>query len=205
MTADERVERWLEALVARPGLTSVVDPREARRLHLDDALTAASLLDRGPVVDVGSGGGSPGIPLAAARPDLDVHLLESNAKKCAFLREWESVFPNVSVVCLRAEEHARGAGREAYALAVARALAAPPVAVEYCLPLVAPGGRLVLFTGELDVERVASVARLLGGGELEIVRVAGSDRRRLLVVSKREPTPERFPRRPGIARKRPLA
>ena len=204
MGADAGLDRWLAALLATPGLTATREPAEARRLHVDDALAAAQLLERGPVVDVGSGGGSPGIPLAVARPELEFHLLESNARKCAFLREHARSFPNVSVVCARAEEHARGVGRDAYGTAVARALARPAVAVEWSLPLVAPGGKLVLYTGEPDVHRAAAAARQLGGGDPEAVAVPGFERRHLLVVPKLEPTPEAFPRRPGMARKRPL-
>jgi 16S rRNA (guanine527-N7)-methyltransferase len=203
--ADERVDRWLAALVSTPGLTAIGDLAEARRVHVDDALAALPLIDRGPVVDVGSGGGSPGIPLAAARSDLRVDLLEATAKKCAFLRTWAREFANVSVVCARAEEHARAAGRDAYATAVARALAAPPVAVEWCLPLVSPGGRLVLYVGEADDRRAAAAAAELGGRLAEAVPVPCAERRRFLVFEKLEPTPDGFPRRPGAARKRPLA
>jgi 16S rRNA (guanine527-N7)-methyltransferase len=202
---DERVERWLAALLATPGLTSVTDPGEARRLHVDDALAALELVEAGPVVDVGSGGGSPGLPLAAARPDLSITLLESSARTCAFLEEQAAAFPNVDVVCARAEEHAAGAGRDAYATALARALAPPPVAVEWCLPLVSPGGRLVLYAGEADEEQVEKAAAEVAGRLARVVPVPGSERRRLLVVEKLGPTPERFPRRPGVARKRPLA
>lgn len=202
---DPRVERWLAALLATPGLTSIDDPAEARRVHLDDALAALDLVADGPVVDVGSGGGSPGIPIAVARPELAVTLLEANARKCDFLREQTADFPNVEVVWARAEEHAAGEGRDAYATALARALAAPPVAVEWCLPLVAPGGRLVLYAGEADDAQVAQAAEAVAGRLAEVVPVAGSDRRRLLVVEKVAPTPERFPRRSGTAKKRPLA
>jgi 16S rRNA (guanine527-N7)-methyltransferase len=201
------VERWLAALVAAPGLTAVHDLREARAVHVDDALAALPLLGDGPVVDVGSGGGSPGIPLAAARPDLAFDLLEATAKKCAFLRRWAAELPNVGVVCARAEEHAAGAGRDAYGTALARALAPPPVAVAWCLPLVRPGGRLVLFTsgGANLAERAAAAAEQVAARLESSVAVLGSERRRLLVFGKTGPTPERFPRRPGAARKRPLA
>jgi 16S rRNA (guanine527-N7)-methyltransferase len=202
---DARVERWLAALLTTPGLTSLADAAEIRRVHLDDALAALALVESGPVIDVGSGGGSPGIPLAAALPDLHVTLLESSSRKCAFLEEQATVFPNVEVVCARAEEHAAGAGRDAYATALARALAAPPVAVEWCLPLVAPGGRLVLYAGDADEQQVEAAAAEVAGRLAEVVAVPGSDRRRLLVVEKLGPTPERFPRRLGVARKRPLA
>ena len=195
---DERVERWLEQLLRTPGLTSVRDPTEARRVHVEDALAAADLLDAGPVVDVGSGGGSPGIPLAAARPDLEFHLLESTRKKCSFLREVGADFENVEVVCARAEEHAAGAGRDFYGTAVARALAPPPVAAEWCLPLVAVGGTAILFVGPTaDAAAVARAAAKLGSEE---PRAIGG----FLVLRKVAPTPAGFPRRPGMARKRPL-
>jgi 16S rRNA (guanine527-N7)-methyltransferase len=197
--ADERLERWLAALIETPGLTAVRDPAAARELHLENALTAAPLLGEDPVVDVGSGGGSPGLPLAAARPDLHFDLLESSRKKCAFLERWAADFPNANVVCARAEEHARGAGREAYGTAVARALAPPPVAAEWCLPLIRPGGRAVLFVGpSVDEKGVEEAASLLAGEREEAPPG-------FILLRKTGSTPERFPRRPGIARKRPLA
>jgi 16S rRNA (guanine527-N7)-methyltransferase len=171
---------------------------EARRTLLNGALEAATLLGEGPVVDVGSGGGSPGIPLAASRPDLDVVLLESNRRKCAFLEGIAAGFGNLSVVCARAEEHAAAAGRDAYGTAVARALAIPPVAAEWCLPLVRPGGRAVLFVGSTaDLDAVSKAA-----GELAAVVEASPAG--FVALRKTGPTPERFPRRPGVAKKRPL-
>lgn len=202
---DPRLERWLARLVATPGLTSLSKLEEARRLHVDDALAARDLIEEGPVADVGSGGGSPGLPLAAALPHLAFVLVESSRRKCAFLRETARDFPNVSVVCARAEDHGRGAGREAYAVVLARALAPPAVAVEWCLPLVRASGVLVLYAGAADETAAASAARIVGGAAPRVVLVAGWERKRLLVFRKLEPTPERFPRRPGAARKRPLA
>lgn len=151
------------------------------------------------MVDVGSGGGSPGIPLASVRPDLEFALLESNGRKCDFLREAAAEFENVSVVCERAEKHAAGEGRDAYGTAVARALGAPPVAAEWCLPLVRPGGRAVLFVGpSADLEAVAGAAVELAA---EVVESPSG----FVLLRKTAPTPERFPRRPGMAKKRPLA
>lgn len=201
---DPRIDRWLAALVSSPGLTAVRDLGEARRVHHDDVLAAGPLLERGPVVDVGSGGGSPGLPLAAARPELAFVLLEATRKKCDFLAEHATGLPNVEVVCARAEEHARGEGRQAYGAAVARALAPPPVALEWCLPLVAVGGLCVLYTGAVEAD-LAPAAEALGGTEPELLPIAGSERRQLVVVRKVAPTPDRFPRRPGAIRKRPLA
>jgi 16S rRNA (guanine527-N7)-methyltransferase len=196
---DERLDRWLAALIDTPGLTAVSDPGEARRLHLEAALEAAPLIEGGPVVDVGSGGGSPGLPLAAARPDLRFDLLESTRRKCDFLTRWASEFENASVVCARAEEHARGPGRDAYGTALARALAPPPVAAEWCVPLVAPGGRAILFVGPFVDE--AAVGRVAGELAAELEDAPAG----FLLLRKTGPTPERFPRRPGVARKRPLA
>jgi len=201
---DPRLEGWLRGLVSTPGLTALTDLEEARRILLDDALAGRDLVERGPLVDVGSGGGSPGLPLAGALPEIQVVLLESNGRKCDFLRAQSAGFANVSVVCARAEEHGRAAGRDAYGTAVARALAPPAVALEWCLPLVAVGGRAVLYTGEPGPE-LERVAVRLGGGPPRAQPVEGSERRHLVVVEKLEPTPEEFPRRPGAARKRPLA
>jgi 16S rRNA (guanine527-N7)-methyltransferase len=203
--ADPRLEQWLHALLAERGLTAVSDRNEARRVHVDDALAAAEVLEAGPVVDVGSGGGSPGIPIAVARPDLRVDLLEAQRSKCAFLEAATAELPNVSVVCARAEDYARAEGRDAYGTAVAQALAPPPVALEWCLPLVRPGGTVILLAGEVDLEPAAQAARQVGGGPPELVGLPRSERRSLLVVPKVEPTPEGFPRRAGVARKRPLA
>jgi 16S rRNA (guanine527-N7)-methyltransferase len=196
---DERLDRWLAALVDTPGLTAVSDPDKARRLHLEAALEAAPLIEGGPVVDVGSGGGSPGLPLAVAQPDLRFDLLESARKKCDFLTRWASEFENVSIVCARAEEHARGPGRDAYGTALARALAPPPVAAEWCLPLVAPGGRAILFVGPSVDEAAVGKAAAELAARIEAAPAG------FLVLRKTGPTPERFPRRPGMARKRPLA
>jgi 16S rRNA (guanine527-N7)-methyltransferase len=203
--SDPRLERWLESVLRTPGLTAVRDPAEARRVLVDDALAAADLVQEGPVVDVGSGGGSPGIPVALTRPDLHVDLLEAQRRKCDFLERAARELANVSVVCARAEEHARAAGRDAYGAALAQALAPVPVALEWCLPLVRAGGRVILLAGEVDLEAAAAVAGAVGGGPPELVALPGSERRSLLVVPKVEATPVRFPRRPGAARKRPLA
>jgi len=201
---DARLRLWLEALLATPGLTGTADPGEAWQLHVEDALAAKALIEAGPVVDVGSGGGSPGLPLAAALPHLEFHLLESSRRKCAFLAEVAREFPNVRVVCARAEEHARGTGRDAYGAAVARALAPPAAAAEWCLPLVRPGGVFILFAGAppAGLDRVAAA---LGAAPPEVSPVPGAQTKTLVVFRKVEPTPERFPRRPGVARKRPLA
>jgi 16S rRNA (guanine527-N7)-methyltransferase len=149
----------------------------------------------GTVVDVGSGGGAPGIPLAAALPDREVVLLEATRRKCDFLESVVAEFSNVRVICGRAEEQEL----EQFGVAVAKALAPPPVAAEWCLPLVAVGGASILFVGpSADVAAVSRASARLGGGEPEV-------HPGILVVPKVAATPTGFPRRPGVARKRPLA
>ena len=194
---DERLERWLEAVIATPGLTSISDPDEARRVHVDGSLAALELVRRfeGPIVDVGSGGGAPGIPLAAALPEREVTLLESNRRRCDFLEGWAAEFPNLRVVCGRAEEQPV----DAWGVALAKALAPPPVAAEWCLPLVAPGGAAILFVG--PSADAAAVAKAAGHLAAELSDSPPG----FLVLRKLGPTPAGFPRRPGVARKRPLA
>jgi 16S rRNA (guanine527-N7)-methyltransferase len=145
------------------------------------------------VIDVGSGGGAPGIPLAHALPELEVVLLEAARRKCEFLEEWAP--PNARVVWGRAEEQER----DWAAAALAKALAPPQVAAEWCLPLVRPGGIVVLWVGEsADLDRVDRVATRL-------VAERAASEPGLCVLRKLGPTPAGFPRRVGVARKRPLA
>ncbi len=161
-----------------------------------DALRAAPLVraEEGPVVDVGSGSGSPGIPLAVAFPDRPFTLLEAERRKCDFLLRMAAELPNAGVVWARAEERTL----ETEGIALAKALAKPPVAAELCLPLVRTGGVAILWVGETaDLDHVRRVAAELGG-ELE----SAADG--LVVLRKLRPTPPGFPRRAGMAKKRPL-
>ena len=200
--ADPRLAEWLRRLIETPGLTAIRDASEAHRQHVLDSLAALPAVERfdGPVVDVGSGGGAPGVPLAAALPERQVTLLEASRRKCDFLRTATRDFPNVRVVHGRAEEQPS----DAWGIAVAKALAPPPVAAEWCLALVRPGGAAVLYVGEdVAAERLENVAARLAGAPPELIDAG--NRRRLVVIEKRAPTPPGFPRRAGMARKRPLA
>jgi 16S rRNA (guanine527-N7)-methyltransferase len=147
----------------------------------------------GAIVDVGSGGGAPGIPLALALPEREVVLVEAERRKAEFLERVAP--PNARVVWGRAEEQEPDwAG-----VAVAKALAHPPTAAEWCLPIVREGGAVVLWVGpSAEPERVARVAERIAG-ELEEAPPG------FLVIRKTGPTPPGFPRRVGVAKKRPLA
>jgi 16S rRNA (guanine527-N7)-methyltransferase len=194
-TSSSFLNDWLAAVLATPGLTALRDPERTRELLLDDALRASPLVESydGPLIDVGSGGGSPGIPLAAVVPECRVTLLDAERRKCDFLRSWAP--PNAEVVWGRAEEQPV----EHWGIATAKALAQPPVAVELCLPLVRIGGAAILWLGErADLERLAVVSEQLGGGPPEL-------HDGLAVLPKIAPTPPGFPRRVGVAKKRPLA
>jgi 16S rRNA (guanine527-N7)-methyltransferase len=162
---------------------------------LDDALRVLPLLEgiSGEIVDVGSGGGSPGIPVACSLPDRRVTLLEAERRKCEFLERWAP--PNAEVVRGRAEEQPG----EGWGVALAKALARPPVALEWCLPLARIGGAAILWLGEsADLGALERAAARLGGSPPEL-------HDGLAVVRKTAPTPPGFPRRVGVAKKRPLA
>jgi 16S rRNA (guanine527-N7)-methyltransferase len=185
-------------------VTSVRDPVGAWALHIEDALAALPVVRSravAAIIDVGSGGGSPGIPLAI-ETGLPVTLLEARAPKAAFLRQ---VVRDLDLPCevlhARSEWLARGSGRDHWDMAVARALAPPPAAVELSLPLVRPGGALVLWVAARDLDAVEAMAPLLAGRLVE--SRPRPDARALAVVEKLGPTPGQFPRRPGAARRRP--
>jgi 16S rRNA (guanine527-N7)-methyltransferase len=194
---DPRLERWLDAVLATPGLTGIEERDEAWAMLVEDALRGLEVVSvfEGPIIDVGSGNGSPGLVLAASLPDRAVTLLDSNGRKAAFLERVAADFSNVTVARGRAEEQET----DRFGVAVAKALAPPPVALEWVLPLVREGGAAVLWLGaSADFDALSPVSEQLGGGVVE-------ERSGLAVARKIAPTPAGFPRRPGLARKRPLA
>lgn len=193
--------------------TSVRDPVKVLDDHLADSLVA---LELDPVratrtlADLGSGAGLPGLALAIALPGTAVTLVESSARKCAFLEHalTRCELANARVVNARAE--AWPEGLDAFELVTARALAPLEVVVEYAAPLLAVGGTLVVWRGRRDPEAEASAARAAAEVGLEPVAVVAVrpypavQNRHLHVMSKVTPTPLGFPRRPGMALKRPL-
>ncbi len=199
------LEQYCRLVADAPlSVTSLPDQAAIRRELVDDALRARPLIGESLpelVVDVGSGNGSPGIPLAVEyrRP---VTLLEAASRKAAFLqRVVAELGIEAPVVAERSEQYARAAGRDRFDLVLARALAPPPVALELCLPLARAGGRAVLWTGEVDGDVIDQVAAQLAA---RVSRIESYGGRRLIEVTKLGATPERFPRRSGMAGKRPL-
>ena len=216
----ETVVAYVDLLLAanaRTNLTRVVEPDAVARLHLLDALSALPLLDAmapRSALDVGSGGGVPGIVLALARPSVRWVLLDSVARKAQALASFTNALKlgHVTVSAERAETLGRDPGhRERYDLVTARACAALPVLAEYALPLLRPGGTLIAWKGALaedgDEMRSGRVAvDALGGGTAQIVDpgVAALGDHRLVVVTKGGATPDAYPRRPGVPQRRPL-
>jgi 16S rRNA (guanine527-N7)-methyltransferase len=193
--------------------TTVREPRRAVHIHLADSLVALELeavRDATRIADLGAGAGFPGLPLAIALPQAHVVLVESVARKCSFIRATAdaAALTNVEVVADRAESWSAGLGTRD--LVTARAVAPLAVLAEYAAPLLRERGALVAWKGRRDEqeERDAAAAAAALGLRVEEVRAVdpypGADHRHLHVLRKVAPTPARFPRRPGMARKRPL-
>jgi 16S rRNA (guanine527-N7)-methyltransferase len=203
---DSKLLELARMIAGWPGLTtgppaSLIEDSLVLLDHLADALR---------VVDVGSGGGLPGLPLKISRPDLELTLIDADQDKAAFLVQACAALGlrGVKVLAARAEDVGRDPQcRETFDLAVARALAPMPVLVELCLPLVRVGGRLLAQKTRAESVTVAERAiELLGGRLLSVVdarsaaRVTGT----VVVVEKIRPTPAAYPRRPGIPARKPL-
>jgi 16S rRNA (guanine527-N7)-methyltransferase len=210
----EALGRILELQASDPtASTTVRAVEDAIDRHVADSLVALELPEvRGArrIADLGAGAGWPGLALAAALPDALVTLVESAVRHCRYLEKAVACggLANVEVVHARAEEWADGLG--ASDLVTARALAALPVLCEYAAPLLVVGGALVAWKGAVSADEAAagSAAATVLGLEVGEVRAVspygGAERRTLHVFRKIAPTPERFPRRAGMAVKRPL-
>jgi 16S rRNA (guanine527-N7)-methyltransferase len=193
--------------------TSVYEPEVAIDVHLADSLSALELdLDLAitNVVDVGSGAGFPGLPLAIARPAWTVCMLESQSRKCSFIERaaLTAGIANARVIHARAEEWS--AGMAASDLVLTRAVASQPVVLEYAAPLLRRGGMLIDWRGrrdqieELDSEAAAEILGLRLVAVRAVKPFDGALHRHLHLYVKVRDTPDRFPRRPGMARKRAL-
>jgi 16S rRNA (guanine527-N7)-methyltransferase len=219
--AREQVRLLLEALAAEPDPhTSVSEPDEAMRVHVDDSLSGLEVPElraARSIADIGAGAGFPGLVLAIALPRARVDLVESTGRKAALIGRLAQAaqIENARAVTARAEDWgaaapALGGGAGVYDAVTVRAVAALPVLVEYAAPLLQQGGVLVAWKGARDAEEEAAGSRAaetlgLSPGEVFHVRPCAEARdRHLHVYRKIAPTPEGFPRRPGMAAKRPL-
>jgi 16S rRNA (guanine527-N7)-methyltransferase len=211
-----RLEQLLLFLAAdSQAPTAVKDPLRAVDVHVADSLSGlqvGGLRELASVVDIGSGAGFPGLVLALAMPATRFDLVEASERKCAFIERVTSGvgIGNARVICLRAEEWGSGDGAAAYAGAVVRAVGSLPTLLEYAAPLLSPGGKLVAWKGRRDLQeerQAAAAADILGMrvGSVEWVGAyAGSLNRHIHTYRMIGTCPPGFPRRPGMARKRPL-
>lgn len=212
--AVEPLERLLELLRDDPAApTTVRDPAAAVDAHVADALVALDLdRTRGArrIADIGAGAGFPGLVLAVALPAAEVALVEANRRKCAFLERAveEMGLLNVEVVAERAESWTEGIGSRQ--LVTARAVAPLAVLIEYAAPLLAPDGALIAWKGRRNDEEERDAAAAAAGTGLRLAEVrpvepwVGAEHLHLHVYVKVASTPNRYPRRPGMASKRPL-
>ena len=193
--------------------TAVREAERATRIHLADSLVALELdavRTATSLADLGSGAGFPGLPLAVALPGARISLVESQQRRCEFLERVcaHAEIGNATVVRARVEEWREGSSRNDAVLA--RALAPQTVVLEYAAPLLRLGGTLVDWRGkrvQAEEDASARAAEELGLRRVEIRQVQpfdGATDRHLHLYSKVRETPERFPRRAGMARKRPL-
>lgn len=211
-----KLETVIELIAADPrSLTSVREPAEAWRAHVADSLTGLevpALRGASTIADLGAGAGFPGLVLAVSLPQAQVDLIESVARKCDFMRDAIATagIENARVVHARSEEHAAAEGREAYDAVTARAVARLATLAELASPLLLPGGKLVAWKGRRDPQEEAELEAALdatameAGEVLEVGESAGYKHRHLHILRKSGPTPENLPRRPGMAKKRPL-
>ncbi len=212
-----RLDPMLELLEnSHVSLSSVTDPDEARNVHVADSvsgLACPEVREAASALDLGSGGGFPGVPLALALPDCNFTLIDSVGRKVEFVNQAISALElkNAHAVKSRSEDWARTEGFERYDLVTARAVAPLSVLAELASPLLREGGHLVAWKGdpEPDSEAVIAdnhekLAMTIDRQEI-ITPYEGSREKRLYVLTKDGPTPEGLPRRAGIARKRPLS
>lgn len=212
--AARQLERLLALVVADPAApTALREPDEVVDLHIADALVGLeleSVRQAGRIADVGAGAGFPGLVLAAALPRARISLVESQARKCVFIERAIAEMGLTNAVAVAARVEAWSAGARACDVVTARAVAPLNVLVEYAAPLLREGGALVAWKGRRDEgeEADGTVAAVATGLELAEVRPvwpwAEAQRLHLYLYVKVGSTPKRFPRRPGMASKRPI-
>jgi 16S rRNA (guanine527-N7)-methyltransferase len=198
----------------RASVSSVVDER-AWKVHVEDSLTGLdvpALREAGRIADVGAGAGFPGLVLAVALPEAEIDLVESIGRKTAFIRRAAeaAAIPNASAITARAEDVARGGGRETYDVVTARAVGRLSTLAELASPLLRKDGVLVAWKGRRDedeerqLERASDQLAMRPESILDVGHRAGSEHRHLHVIRKFASTPPNLPRKSGLAKKRPF-
>jgi 16S rRNA (guanine527-N7)-methyltransferase len=210
--------RSLETVLAllaeeRASVSSVVDDR-AWKVHVEDSLTGLDvpeLREARRIADVGAGAGFPGLVLAVALPEAQIDLIESVSRKTAFItRAAEAAgIPNATALTARAEDVARGEGRETYDVVTARAVGRLSTLAELASPLLRPDGLLIAWKGKRDedeeqqLSRASEALSMRPEAILDVGHRAGSEHRHLHIIRKSAPTPPNLPRKSGLAKKRP--
>lgn len=212
----ERFELFASLLVEKNkvlNLTAITDPEGIAVKHFADSLTALKMIDLtsgARVIDVGTGGGFPGIPLLIARPEIKLTMLDSTQKKLAFVSESvEKLGLQANIVHARAEEAGQGDMRESYDFAVSRAVAAMNVLCEYCLPFVKVGGTFCAMKGAKGKEELDDARKAIGilSGEVqrtETLLLPDGGERTLVNIKKISHTPTKYPRPSAQISKKPL-
>ena len=212
----ERFELFASMLVEKNkvlNLTAITDPEGIAVKHFADSLTALRMIDLQPgtkVIDVGTGGGFPGIPLLIARPEIKLTMLDSTGKKLAFVSQSvEELGLSANIVHARAEEAGQGELRESFDFAVSRAVAAMNILCEYCLPLVKVGGRMIAMKGpdgEAELAAARGAIARLGGKAAEVrhFTLLDGSARTMVICEKISATPAAYPRNGGKIAKSPL-
>lgn len=214
LSADQHAQlaKYLDLLIKANetmNLTRITDRAAAEVQHVGDALTVLPFLPPGEhtLADVGTGGGVPGIPLAIARPDVRVTLIEATKKKAAFLQQavTDLGLTNVRIAAERAEDAAMGGRRESFDVVVARAVATMPWLAEWCLPLARKGGKVLCLKGPKANEELpeAKKAIKLGGGGPAVIHpvdLPGTENRIIVEIPKIDRSDKRLPRSASVAK-----
>ena len=212
----DKFEKFREILTEynkKCNLTSILDKKEVYIKHFADSIIPEELFPlNSEVIEIGSGGGFPSIPLKIVRDDLKFTLVESTGKKCAYLEETvkELGLGGVKVLNIRAEEGGRMQNlREKFDVAEARAVAALNTLCEYCIPFVKVGGLFIAYKGdaEKELEESKNAIEILGGAIEKVYSYSlpeNCGKRNIIVIKKIKKTPGKYPRGRGLERKKPL-